>query len=989
MMKRQNKSPRILVLFMCLFGTLALAQEKSDYTHYVDPFIGTDGHGHTFPGATVPFGMVQLSPDTDTEGWDWCSGYHYSDSSIMGFSHTHLSGTGASDYGDIRFMPTLGTLTLAAGIKSDPDSGYRSRFNHKHEHASPGYYSVLLDDYNIKAEFTVTKRVGFHKYTYPESKSSHLIIDLAIGIHDQTVNSFIQIANNTEITGFRRSTGWAKNHCFYFVVQFSKPFNEYGISINEKIQKNKKTAQGEDIKAYVTFSTKKNEIVLVKVGISAVSIEGARKNLEKEIPDWNFQAVKSKAEITWNKKLNKIEVYDESETDKTIFYTALYHTMIAPNTFMDIDNKYMGMDDNIHTADGFINHTVFSLWDTFRALHPLFTIIEQKRTSDFIKTMLKKYEQSGLLPVWELAAQETNCMIGYHSIPVIADAYVKGIRDYDIDKAYKAMKTSAEQDQFGLKHYRKYGYIPAQLEHESVSKTLEYSYDDWCIAQMAKELGKTRDYEYFLTRSQSYKNLFDLSVMFMRARKNGKWIEPFDPTSVTGAYTEANSWQYSFFVPHDIAGLIELFNGDTNFTNKLDLLFSHDKTLTGRNQVDITGLIGQYAHGNEPSHHMAYLYNFTQRYWKTQEIVTEITHNLYSAAQDGLCGNEDCGQMSAWYVFSAMGFYPVCPGMDYYVFGSPVFNKIIIHLENGETFKIIVNNLSKSNIYINSLTLNGQDYGKRFITHKDIINGGQLCFTMTDTPNKQLFQSRESYPSSQVGQEFLTSPFFGYDHITFYKEQKVKILHPDENVSIYYTLDGSDPDVGSPVYTEPIVITESTPIKAIAVKGDHKSFPVSVDFTEIPYKRDIELKTDYAPQYSAGGDKALIDHIKGNNNFWSGGWQGYEGVNIEAVINLNNSIKINKISTRFLQNINAWIFMPLKVDYYISEDGNNFRKVGSVKNTVSENKSGIIIKNFTLEIDSKEAQYIKIVAKNRKMCPEWHKGYGGKAWIFADEITIN
>jgi len=989
MTKKQSINIQLLILFMFLSGTLAFAQETTDYTKYVDPFIGTGGHGHTFPGATLPFGMVQLSPDTDTEGWDWCSGYHYSDSSIMGFSHTHLSGTGASDYGDIRFMPFTGKLMVNSGSKNDPDSGYRSRFDHKQEAASPGYYSVLLKDYNIKAEFTVTTRTGFHRYTYPNTDYANLIIDCATGIHDQTVHSMINITNNSEITGYRQSTGWANNHCFYFVAAFSEPFHEYGTVVNGKINHNNTKAQGKDLKAFVRFNTEGKSIILVKVGISAVSIKGARKNLEQDIPDWDFETIKLNAKTAWNEKLSKIEVYDENETDKTIFYTALYHTMIAPNTFMDVDNRYMGMDGTIHTADGFVNHTVFSLWDTFRSLHPLFTIIEQQRTVDFIKTMQKKYEQSGLLPVWELAAQETNCMIGYHSIPVIADAYIKGIRDYDIDNAYKAMKTSAEQDQFGLKYYRKYGYIPAQLEHESVSKTLEYAYDDWCIAQIAKELGNRRDYEYFLTRSQFYKNLFDHSTGFMRVRKNGKWIEPFDPTSVTGAYTEANSWQYSFFVPHDVNGLIELFNDDREFTDKLDRLFSHDKTLTGRNQADITGLIGQYAHGNEPSHHMAFLYNFTEEYWKTQKIAAEINQNLYSATPDGLCGNEDCGQMSAWYVFSAMGFYPVCPGADYYVFGSPVFKKIIIHLENGKTFKITANNLSKSNIYINSLTLNDKKHNKRYINHTDIVNGGKLSFTMTDRPNTQLWQSGNGSPQSKVDKEFLISPIFDYDHITFYDKQTVRILHPDETVTLYYTNDGSEPGVNSLIYTEPLVINKSTTLKAVAVKNKKKSYLVSVDFREIPYKRNIELKTHYAPQYSAGGDNALIDHIKGNNNFWSGGWQGYEGVNIEAVINLNKSIKINKISTRFLQNINAWIFMPLKVDYYISENGNNFRKVGSVKNTVSEKESGIIIKDFTVEINNKKTQYIKIVAKNRKMCPEWHKGYDGNAWIFADEITVN
>ncbi len=978
-----------IVLIICLSGQFCYAQEKINCIKYVDPFIGTGGHGHTFPGATLPFGMVQLSPDTDTEGWDWCSGYHYSDTSIRGFSHTHLSGTGASDYGDIMFMPTTGPLFFCPGSKDDHDSGYRSRFSHNNEKASPGYYSVLLDDYNINAEFTVTTRAGFHKYTFPETKFANLIIDLTHGIHDKTVHSYLEFNSDTEVTGFRHSTGWAHNHCFYFVAKFSKPFQEYGTVNKGKIEQKRKIAEGKDIKAYVRFETKKDEVILVKVGISAVSIEGARKNLDEEIQDWNFQAVKLKAENEWNRKLRKIEIYDNKETEKTIFYTALYHSMIAPNTFMDVDKKYMGMDGKIHTAEDFINHTVFSLWDTFRALHPLFTIIEQKRTVDFIKTMFKKYEQSGLLPVWELASQETNCMIGYHSIPVITDAYVKGIRDFDIEKIYEAMKTSANQDHFGLKYYRKYGYIPAQSEHESVSKTLEYAFDDWCIAQIAKNLNKKQDYDYFLKSALFYQYLFDKSTGFMRARKYGKWIEPFDPTSVTGAYTEANSWQYSFFVLHDVEGLISLFNGDTEFINKLDLLFSHDKTLTGRNQADITGLIGQYAHGNEPSHHMAYLYNFTRKYWKTQEIVEKIRKNLYTTGPEGLCGNEDCGQLSAWYVFSALGFYPLCPGKEYYVFGSPIFKDVIINLENGETFKITASNLTKENKYINSLKLNGQNYTKRYVSHKEIVNGGQLIFTMADQPNKHFSQFKESYPSSRIEKEFLTSPFLSYTHTTFYKKQKVEILHPDKKVKIYYTLNGSIPNEHSSLYSKPITLTESCTINAVAVKNDLRSHPLSVDFIKIPFKRDIELKTPYAPQYSAGGDKALIDYIRGNNNYWSGSWQGYHGVDIEAIVDLHKPLEIKKISIGFLQDINAWIFMPLSVEYYISKDGKNFTKVGSVKNTVPEKKSGVIIKELKTIVDNCKAQYIKIIAKNRKMCPEWHKGYGGKAWIFADEISIN
>ncbi|MCK5838586.1 MAG: GH92 family glycosyl hydrolase, partial [Bacteroidales bacterium] len=630
----------LILLFSCT------PDKYEDFTVYVDPFIGTGGHGHTYPGAAWPFGMVQLSPDTRLTGWDGCSGYHYSDHVIYGFSHTHLSGTGVPDYGDILLMPTTGGIHLNNGSKTEIDKGYGSRFRHETEMASPGYYAVTLDDYQIDVELTVTPRTGFHKYIFPATDEANIILDLEH--RDKVIESEIRIINDHKIEGFRRSDAWANDQHVYFVARFSQPFDTAAIALNGKILIDTMYAKGNALKAFFRFNTKTNNEILVKVGISAVSIEGARKNLDHELQGWNFSVAKKVAHEAWHKVLKKIKVKGGTTEQKKTFYTALYHAYLAPNLFMDVDGQYRGTDLYIHTATNFTNYTLFSLWDTFRAEHPLFTILEEKRTADFIKTMLAQYTNGGQLPVWELAGNYTGCMIGYHSVSVIVDAYMKGIRDFDANLAMEAMKHSADQDHLGLEYYKNNGYIPSNKEGESVSKTLEYAYDDWCIAQMANEMGEQNDYEKYIRRAQNYKNIFDPSTGFMRAKVDGFWFNPFDPLEVNFNYTEANSWQYSFFVPQDLEGLIYLMGGKNAFEKKLDDLFIADSKTTGREQSDITGLIGQYAHGNEPSHHMAYLYNYVNKPWKTQEKIREIMDNLYSAEPDGLCGNEDCGQMSAW-----------------------------------------------------------------------------------------------------------------------------------------------------------------------------------------------------------------------------------------------------------------------------------------------------------------------------------------------------
>lgn len=748
----------VIVLFACTRPNEKQSNQQ-DNTRLVNTFIGTGGHGHTFPGATVPYGMVQLSPDTRTFGWDACGGYHHSDSSIIGFSHTHLSGTGISDLGDFLFMPFSGQARLVPGTPENPDEGYRSRFSHTSEKAEPGYYSVLLDDDSIQAELTATLHVGFHRYRFNQDKEKGIIIDLSHTIYpDHNPSLEFRIISNTEIAGYKGSGGWAKEQHTWFHAKFNRPFSCVFYD-DGKIVSGVQSVQSKKLLAVLTFDTKVEKEVLAKVGISFVGYEGAKSNLEAEIKGWDFDATRGAAKKRWAKELNQIQVTGGTEDEKTIFYTSLYHTAISPNTFSDADGRYRGMDQQIHQVNGKTIYTVFSLWDTFRGAHPLKTILDPKRDNEFIETLLTKYDQGGMLPMWELVGNYTGCMIGYHSVPVIVDAYFKGIRDFDVKKAYRAMVETAAYDTTGIlfpskevqeklvpkgKLYNEtLGFIPADLEFKSVSKALEYAYNDWCIAQMAKELGETADYARFMERSKRYTKYFDAGTGFMRGKnQDGKWREPFDPRNSQhkkADYTEGNAFQWSWFVPHDVDGLVKLVGGKEKFIDKLDTLFSTSSELTGEDvSGDITGLIGQYAHGNEPSHHITHLYNFVGQPWKTQKLTNQIMRELYVNHPNGLAGNEDCGQMSAWYVLNAMGFYSFCPGKPVYSIGRPIFDRLEINLPSGKTFTVSAKKNSTANVYVQSLKLNGNELKKPFITHDDLQNGGVLEFEMGPEPNKEI-----------------------------------------------------------------------------------------------------------------------------------------------------------------------------------------------------------------------------------------------------------
>ncbi|MFM8439978.1 MAG: GH92 family glycosyl hydrolase, partial [Acidobacteriota bacterium] len=696
------KKPLLFVAaFVMLLTTQARPERLRDLSDLVNPFIGTGGHGHTFPGATVPFGMVQLSPDTRIDNWDGSSGYHYSDSIIYGFSHTHLSGTGIPDYCDVLFMPMMGRPLFTASEGNRDTNGYASKFSHSKETASPGYYKVLLEDDEILAEMTATARAGMHRYTFPKHGEANILLDLKW--RDEVIDSSLKVVGPNRVEGHRRSRSWARDQVVYFVAEFSKPFKGAEGPDGRAIKVGTVIENSKDIRNAFAFDVLRGEQILLKVGISAVDLEGARRNLSSEISDWDFDRVREAARSRWNDELSQFEISGGTEEERVNFYTALYHTKIQPNLFQDQDGRYRGLDGKVHSASPNSNYTVFSLWDTFRSAHPLYTITDRERTVEFINTFLRMYEQGGRLPIWELAGNETDTMIGYHAVPVIADAMAKGIQGFDYRKALEAAVHSAELDHLGLEAYKRRGYISMEDEQESVSKTLEYAYDDACIAVMAgivlrkdpsdERVRKIRD--KYIWRSKYYRNLFDKNTGFMRPKQNGNWVSPFTPGEVTFHFTEGNSWVYSFFAPHDISGLIRLHGGKEAFSRKLEELFTTEEKLSGREQPDITGLIGQYAHGNEPSHHIAYLFNYSDMPWKTQALVRRIMDDFYHPRPDGLIGNEDCGQMSAWYVLSALGIFQVNPGEPRYTLGSPLFDKATIRLENGEAFTVSVNRPSK------------------------------------------------------------------------------------------------------------------------------------------------------------------------------------------------------------------------------------------------------------------------------------------------------
>lgn len=921
----------LLVVFIHTGCTQQTGSKEKDYAALVNPFIGTIGGGNTFTGPVLPYGMIQPGPYMEYED-DKNSGVVY------GFSHTHLSGMaggGVLAPGDILVMPV-----------DKPDSyisEVQSAFFHSNETAAPGYYKVVLNDPEIMVELTASARVAFHKYTFPQNISR--------GVYLKLENGFVTV-NGNEISG-------CNNNKIYFVARFSEPFENYEIAVNNTPVTESDTVKANEIKSIFKFKQQNEEPILLKVAISTVSIEGARKNLESEMSGWDFEQAKKEARQTWNKELNKIQVEGGAETEQIIFYTSLYHSMIHPNVYMDVDGTYRSTNGKVYTANDFVNYTNFSLWDTFRALHPLFTIINQELTVDFIRTFLERYDHNGRMLIMEFNNEEGEVppMIGYHSLSVVADAYEKGIRAFDVQKALQAMVKLANDSIRPEKElYLQYGFIPADFKGQSVSKTLEYCYDDWCVTRLAKDLDNDIE-KSFSQRGNFYKNVFSPEVNFMRGRKsNFRFVDNFDPKETINHYTEANAYQYSTFVPHDINGLIELMGGDNVFEAWLDSCFSIEPDFSKINLRDVTGLIGQYAHGNEPSHHIAYLYNYVGLPWKTQEMVRRILTEMYTNQQDGLEGNEDCGQMSAWYVMSAMGFYSVTPGLDYYAIGSPVFDKITINLENGKKFEIIAKNNGQRNIYIQSAIFNENPYSKSYLKHADIIKGGTLVFEMGDSPNKSWGANVDDRPVASNNKfKFAASPDIEFSDVLFLNSREIKMSITEPNSKIYYTLDGTEPTRHSNTYKDPIVVSKPTVLKTISFADDKNSgYPVTVHFKQIAmldavnvdglkpgikflYREGPQIKNakeqSLAPILDTGVLKTFnVDAIKDGRAFGynlsgylkvpeTGVYRFWLEANDGAVLYINDKLIIDNDGGHRAQVLDSKIGLkkgwhPIKVDYF-------------------------------------------------------------------------
>jgi predicted alpha-1,2-mannosidase len=962
-----------------------------DKLPFVNPFVGTGGHGHTYPGASAPFGMMQLSPDTRHDGWDGCSGYHYSDSLIYGFSHTHLSGTGVSDYGDLLIVPQIGNPRIDPGYISK--KGYQATFSHEDEVATPGYYSVKLNDGDMNVRLTVSERAGYHQYFFnKESGKKFILIDL--DHRDKLLSSAINLIDKKTISGNRVSHAWAEEQYFHFYLKMDTPYQK--ARIFKKNGRNK----------LLLIFPKTTKQISIKVGMSHVSEDGAKLNLEKELPDWNFETAKARVQKKWRTELDKISFYSKEPEVMNNFYTALYHSYLNPNVSSDVDGKYR-YGDTIHQLEkgDYENYTVFSLWDTYRATHPLFTLTQVKRTNAFINTFLRFYDFKKDLPVWELAGNETECMIGYHSVSVISDAYSKRIYDYDARKAIEAMIATSNLDEFGKREYVREGFLSTGSEPESVSKTLEYAYDDYCIHEMINRYTvESKDFFFadkldtYLERSKNFVNLYDPNTKFMRGRRSGQWHSPFDPTEVNFNYTEANSWQYSLYAPHAVGILRDLIGGKDSLETWLDRLFSTEMDLSGRHQVDITGLIGQYAHGNEPSHHMAYLYNYTNAPEKTQHYIDRIQREMYSNTPDGLSGNEDCGQMSAWYVLSALGIYQIAPGSTLYEFGRPLMSKAKIQFEDGKELSFNVKNNSPENKYIQKIVLNGVELKSSFISHSQLIKGGTIVITMQGKPNSV----RKKYPHAETISDmgtFVPVPFFNQEERIFESKMKISLdVINNKKHTILYTLDGSDPfeSESTKSYTGPFEISESTTIKAVANANsllssgsDRYSSIIENRFIKKNTNVSISVKSEYSNQYAAAGDFTLIDGIKGGDEFRTGDWQGYWDQDFEATVTFAKPTNYSDVSVNFLSDMKSWVFFPETITFEVTfEDGTKAVNTQTFDPEVKKDQYAHNREFNSGVVYTQKIKQITVKATPVKECPEWHLGVGNPTWLFIDEISF-
>ena len=962
----------------------------------VDPFIGTGGHGHTYPGATVPFGMVQLSPDTRLEGWDGCGGFHITDDVVYGFSHTHLQGTGVSDYGDVLLMPTVGPMDTADAWRDR----YRDRFVEGSQHAHAGYYRCELERSELEVELTASERVGFHRWTLSSPDTLQLVVDLAH--RDDLISYGMYPLDDSTLVGLRVSDNWAEEQHVYFAMRFSAPFEWMDQMAELEVEMGDDYVLKQELTYVPIFSLLFNDVEVLesRVSLSFVDIDGAVSNLNSEAPDaFGFDAARAAAEADWNAALGQIQIEEKEVEERTIFYTSLYHSLTVPNLATDVDGRYRGTDLQVHQGDvASPRYTVYSLWDTFRATHPLLNVLEPERTQQFVRNFLDMHDEGGSLPMWELAANYTGCMIGYHAVPVIADAWAKGLRGFDAERALEAMVAEATADELSKPVWDSLGFLPLEKESESVSKTLEYAFDDACIARMAADMGNVEVAERFGRRAQGWKNLFNPDNEFLQPRYGAAWREAFDPTEVTFEYTEANGWQYNFFVPHDVSGHMALLGGAEGYADMLERMFAGSSRLSGRHQSDITGLIGQYAHGNEPSHHMAYLPSYAGHPERTQALVDSICDVLYTAEPDGLSGNEDCGQMSSWYVWSALGLYPVTPGSDIYVLGTPRFERASWTLPEGGTLDLRVKRESPESVYIHGLQIDGVPTTKGWVTHDQLMAGGVWRFDLKDAPAPAggFGMNPEDWPVANwtLGDEtFVAAPFINAPRSYSGERISVTLGSIEEEAQVTYRVAESVEGASGPFLPVegPVVVEGTQVIQLMAEKGGRKSAVVSGRIASVNPNYQVDIEFPYANQYAAGGDRALIDGIRGEGaDFRTGDWQGYYGGDATITVDLGSVHRVTGMRVGILQDVKSWIWAPASVTCRTAMDLSDFDIYGNQASRMDPEDYTPMTERIEFK-GNRLARYLRLELSqfNGGEIPEWHLGRWNPTWVFADEFGFD
>ncbi len=1004
---------RIAALLICSVVLLQSCNlQPKEALDYVNPLIGTDGIGHTFPGATTPFGMVQLSPSDDTEGWNWCSGYHYSDKTLKGFAHNHFSGTGLAGMGDILLMPVVGEVNTKPGTKEDPASGYRSKFSHENETASPGYYSVVLDDNHVEVELTASPRVGFHRYTFSKAGKQNVIIDATHGVRQQVLNASVEIVSDTEVKGHKychdQSCGKRK---VFFYAKFSKPFKTSGVTVEDEIVSDANMAEDKTAKAFVQFDGDDGDVVEVAVAISYVDHEGAKANYVAEGKGKSFDEVHTAAREMWKEKVTKIEI-EGTDEQKTVFYTGMYHNFIAPNIISDVNGNYV-VEGKKYNSKGRVQYSNFSTWDTYRATHPLWSIIDQKTNKEMVNVLVSRFTDTKTgLALWEALGFDNYCMPGYPGIAAMAEAALKHPEGLDKELIYKCIRETAFRDggcsvnygsDNGVRYYVNYSFIPAEVGC-GISKTTENNYYDFAIAQLAKNLGKKEDEELFKKRSLGYRNLFNPEVNYLWPRlSSGNWIE-MDTTGwdeLVHHYVSGNIWAYSAYTPHDMLGAVDLFGGKEKYSDWLDNMIGTPLNMKGEQHVDIAGFIGKYSHGDEPGHQIPYLYNFAGKPWKTQELARRVMTEMYSHKLDGMVNNEDCGQMSAWYIFSAMGFYPVAPADLNYYFGSPLLPKAVINLEDGKKFTVIAKGTSAENKYIQSVSLNGEKVDKLYITHNDIMQGGELVFEMGSTPNKDWGVGENALPQYQkdlakykaVPQACFT-PYITDPKLRFSDKRTIKLVTKTEGAKVYYTLDGSTPTEKSKEYTKPFEVKKMVELKAIAYKDGLK--PSQVYTQKLQKSVFVVLDEGYpkitfenVPQkYGAKDGSQLVDMIYGSETFSDRKWTGVNRKNLVIEFDLGKPMNISSVELNTLTSTLKWRFPPKSITILAKNAKGKYNLV-TRKSFDKINGHAKKINHHMMKFSTRKTQYVKVIVENYGALPKWHRGAGKLPWIFVDEVNIN